>query len=87
MSTRNALQVRAAVLSHYDDVAKRLGLSPPLMLRKVGLTRGILSTPTQLIPVDSAVGLLELTAEGHTLAGRIAPDGRGKPGRSPGRIE
>jgi AraC-like DNA-binding protein len=62
MSTRNALQVRAAVLSHYDDVAKRLGLSPPLMLRKVGLTPRMLASPTQLIPQESALALLEISA-------------------------
>lgn len=62
MNPRNALQVRAAVLSHYDDVAKRLGLSPPLMLRKVGLTPRMLASPTQLIPQESALALLEISA-------------------------
>jgi AraC-like DNA-binding protein len=61
--TGRVMQIRAAVLSHYEEVARALDLNPQPLLRKVGLTRGILSTPTQLIPVDSAVGLLELTAE------------------------
>ncbi|MFM7001917.1 MAG: AraC family transcriptional regulator [Limnohabitans sp.] len=63
MSTHNALQIRAAVLSHYSEVAKRLGLNPPLMLRKVGLTPRMLSSPTQLIPLRSALALLEISAK------------------------
>ncbi len=55
MNARSALQVRAAVLSHYDEVAKRLGLNPQVMLRKVGLTPRMLASPTQLIPVESAL--------------------------------
>jgi len=63
MSTRTALQIRAAVLSHYSEVAKRLGLNPPLMLRKVGLTPRMLASPTQLIPQESAVTLLDISAK------------------------
>ncbi|MGV0986599.1 MAG: AraC family transcriptional regulator [Limnohabitans sp.] len=63
MSTRNALQIRAAVLSHYGEVAKRLGLNPPLMLRKVGLTTRMLASPAQLIPLASALSLLEISAK------------------------
>ncbi len=63
MGTRNALQVRAAVLSHYDGVAKRQGLHPPLMLRKVGLTPRMLASPSQLIPLESALALLEISAK------------------------
>ena len=63
MSTRNALQIRAAVLSHYSAVAKRLGLNPPVMLRKVGLTPRMLASPTQLIPLESAVMLLDISAK------------------------
>ncbi len=55
--------VRAAVLSHYEDVAKKLGLNPHPLLHKVGLTRQMISVPTQLIPVNSAVALLEQTAQ------------------------
>ena len=62
MNTRHALQVRAAVLSHYDEVAKRLDLNPQAMLRKVGLTPGMLASPSQLIPLESALALLEISA-------------------------
>jgi AraC-like DNA-binding protein len=57
------MQIRAAVLSHYEEVARALNLNPQPLLRKVGLTRQMLSVPTQLIAVNSAVALLELTAE------------------------
>jgi AraC-like DNA-binding protein len=57
------MQIRAAVLSHYEEVARALDLNPQPLLRKVGLTRSVLAVPTQLISVNSAVGLLELTAE------------------------
>ena len=33
---------RAAVLSHFDEVARQLGLNPQPLLRKVGLTREML---------------------------------------------
>lgn len=59
---RRVMQVRAAALSHYENVARKLGLNPQPLLRKVGLTRPMLTSPTQLIPVNSAVALLELTA-------------------------
>jgi AraC-like DNA-binding protein len=57
------MQVRAAALSHYETVARKLGVNVQPLLRKVGLTRQMLVSPTQLIPVNSAVGLLELTAK------------------------
>lgn len=63
MKARNALQVRAAVLSHYDEVAMRLGLNPQVMLRKVGLMPRMLASPSQLFPVESALALLEITAK------------------------
>lgn len=63
MKARNALQVRAAVLSHYDEVAMRLGLNPQVMLRKVGLTPRMLASPSQFFPVESALALLEITAK------------------------
>lgn len=63
MNSQEDLQVRAAALSHYGEVAKRLGLSPQAMLRKVGLTTGMLASPTQLIPIRSAIALLELSAK------------------------
>lgn len=63
MNSREDLQVRAAALSHYSEVAKRLGLSAQAMLRKVGLTTRMLASPTQLIPIRSAIALLELSAK------------------------
>ena len=63
MKARNALQVRAAVLSHYAEVAMRLGLNPQVMLRKVGLTPRMLASPSQLFPVESALALLDITAK------------------------
>jgi len=63
MSPPHGLQVRAAVLSHYNDVAKRLGLNPQLMLRKVGLTPRMLASPSQLIPLKSALTLLSISAK------------------------
>lgn len=62
MNSRESLQVRAAALAHYSEVAKRFGLSPHAMLRKVGLTARMLASPTQLIPMRSAMALLELSA-------------------------
>lgn len=63
MSPRHTLQVRAAVLSHYGDIAKLLGLNPQSMLRKVGLTPRMLASPTQLIPFKSALTLMEISAK------------------------
>ena len=62
MGTRHALQIRAAVLSHYSEVAKGQHLNPQAMLRKVGLTPRMLASPTQLIALDSALALLEISA-------------------------
>jgi len=54
---------RAAVLAHYEEVARRLGLNPQPLLRKVGLTRQMIASPTNMIPMDSTVALLDLTAQ------------------------
>ena len=62
MSTHHALQIRAAALSHYNVVAQAQGLNPSNMLRKVGLTPRMLASPTQLIPQESALALLEVSA-------------------------
>jgi AraC-like DNA-binding protein len=56
-------QVRAAVLSHYEDISRRLGLNPLALLGEVGLSPSVLSTPAQRIPVGTAVALLEKSAE------------------------
>jgi len=60
---RNTSLKRAAVLSHYDEVARKLGLNPQPLLRKAGLTPQMLSAPTNMIPMDSTVALLDLTAQ------------------------
>ena len=46
---------RAAVLSHFDEVARKLGLNPQPLLRKVGLTREMLVVPTNMIPMLSLI--------------------------------
>ena len=61
--TVSEVQVRVAVLSHYFEVAERLGLNPQNLLTKVGLSRAVLSKPDQLIPSRAAVDLLELSAQ------------------------
>lgn len=63
MGNRQVMQVRAAVLSHYAEVAKRQGLHPQTMLRKVGLSPRMLASPSQLIPFRSSVALLEISAK------------------------
>ena len=60
---RNTALKRAAVLSHYGEVAAKLGLNPHPLLRQVGLTPQMLSVPTNMIPMDSTVALLDLTAQ------------------------
>lgn len=63
MKSNSVMQVRAAVLSHYDEVARGLGLHPQTMLRKVGLSARMLASPSQQIPFSSAVALLEISAQ------------------------
>ena len=63
MKSDNILQVRAAVLSHYDEVAQRLGLNPQVMLRKVGLSPSMLASPSNQIPFTAAVDVLEISAQ------------------------
>jgi AraC-like DNA-binding protein len=55
-------RIRAAVLSHYFEVAGQLGLNPQSLLRKVGLTRAMLAAPAAHIPVTAVVDLLEDSA-------------------------
>lgn len=62
MSYQGVLQIRAAALSHYQEVATRLGVNPQNLLRKVGLSARMLASPTQLIPCHSAIALLEVSA-------------------------
>lgn len=62
-ATRNTLLKRAAVLAHYGEVAQQLGVNPQPLLRQVGLTPQMLAVPTNMIPMDSTVALLDLTAQ------------------------
>lgn len=54
--------VRAAVLTKYFVVAQNVGLNPQPLLRRLGLTKGMLDNPDQQIPADMAVTLLEESA-------------------------
>lgn len=56
-------QVRSAVLSHYEDISRRLGLNPLPLLREAGLSPSVLTTPAQRIPARTAVALLEKSAD------------------------
>jgi len=56
-------QVRSAVLAHYLDVTQRLGFNPQALLSKVGISRAVIKTGDQQIPLRAAVDLLELTAQ------------------------
>jgi len=58
----NSALKRAAVLAHYEEVARQLGINPQPLLRKVGLTSQMIAVPTNMIPMDSTVALLDLTA-------------------------
>ena len=55
--------LRAAVLTKYLLVAQQLGLNPQPLLRRHGLTPAMLENPDQLIAADSAVALLEDSAQ------------------------
>jgi hypothetical protein len=57
------VQIRAAALSNYAEVAHRLGLDPRQMLREMGLSARVLSDPDILIPVANVVRLFEASAE------------------------
>jgi len=59
----NSALKRAAVLAHYEEVARKLGLNPQVLLRKVGLTSQMISIPTNMIPMDSTVALMDFTAK------------------------
>ena len=56
-------KVRAAVLSHYLEVASRLGLNSQNLMLKVGLRRSSLGNPDQQIALSAAVDLLEISAQ------------------------
>lgn len=54
--------VRAAALTGYFTVAEQVGLNVLPLLRKVALTRSMVSDPEQMLPARSAVRLLEESA-------------------------
>lgn len=58
-----ATLLRTAVLTKYLLVAQRLGLNPQPLLRRHGLTTAMLENPDQLIAADTAVALLEDSAQ------------------------
>jgi AraC-like DNA-binding protein len=58
------IQVRAAALSNYTDVARRFGLDPSRTLREAGLSVAALDNPDMRLPVVKVIGLLERSAEG-----------------------
>lgn len=55
--------VRAAVLTHFFEVANGLEFSPRKALQQAGLTEAMLRDPELRIPSDAAVALLEYAAE------------------------
>jgi len=55
--------IRSASLTHYADVARRVGLDPDRMLREFGLPQRCLVDVEIKIPIDSARRLLEVSAE------------------------
>src|SRR5215831_920286 len=57
------VQVRAAALSNYAEVARQLGLDPGRMLREAGLSVRALSDPDMRVSAAMVVGLLEASAE------------------------
>lgn len=54
--------MRAAVLTHFFEVADALGWNPAQALREVRLSRAVLDNPEQRIASDAAVALLEAAA-------------------------
>ena len=56
-------QVRVAVLTNYFEVARDVALDPAPLLREVGLSRAHLKDPDQRIAVESAIALLERSAQ------------------------
>jgi len=67
--------LRAAVLSGYVDVTRRVGLNPVELAQQVGIDAAALANPDDRIPAAAACRLLERTAEKAscpTLALRIA---------------
>lgn len=57
-----AILIRTAALANYLEVAQHLGLNPQPILRRFGLSARQLGDLDQLIPIQSAVSLLEASA-------------------------
>ncbi len=55
--------IRSASLTHYAEVARRVGLDPGAMLREFGLPQRCLHEPDLMVPIDSVRQLLEASAE------------------------
>src|SRR5687768_13548252 len=55
--------VRAAALTGYYEIARKLGLDPVPLVRRTGLTPALLGNPDQMIPARSAIDLLEASAQ------------------------
>jgi AraC-like DNA-binding protein len=56
------VQVRAAALSNYAEVARQLGLDPNAMLRQAGLSARALNDPDLRLPAAKVAALLEASA-------------------------
>lgn len=54
--------VRAAALTNYQAVARKLGLNTAPLLRDAGLSRALIDNPDQMIPAVAVVSLLEASA-------------------------
>ncbi len=54
--------VRSAALTHYDEVARSVGLDPVRMLAGVGIPRECLFNPDLKVSVDAVYRLLEASA-------------------------
>jgi len=54
--------VRAASLTHFEQIARGAGLDPMRMLADVGLSAGVLREPDLMVPADRVAQLLENAA-------------------------
>jgi AraC-like DNA-binding protein len=61
-STKRPALIRAATLTNYFEVARKLGLNPQPLLQAAGLSRTMLADPERRIPAAAAIRLLEDSA-------------------------
>jgi AraC-like DNA-binding protein len=61
--------VRSASLTHYAEIARRVGLDPLAMLREFGVPQRCLHEPELMIPLESVRQLLEASAERSGIEG------------------